>query len=192
MVRTYKKGVRRKEYFYFFRHDFENLELHIPHLCSDKDNFAKLTKSVGWSGEELRMQFMWLQNQGNSEYHGSGETVCVNFADFRRAIEESERSGEEITILDLVVKFPEIEFQGSRNLQNVVSNKSIRKKLFSFLDQNFRWPSAKKIRIFNDYEPYDFCFEEELYDDSVKGIFGGIVYHANSEKPNESRYAIHT
>lgn len=191
-VSTYNREIGRKGYFCFLRHDFDGLQLNVPYICEDLGCFAKLTKAMGWSGEELTMRFVWLDDHGNSEYSGIGETICLNYAELKKAIQESNDSGKEVTLLDLVMKFPKIEFQADRNLQTVVSDESIRKKLFSFLNRNFQWPTAKKIRILNDFEPYSFYFEEELYDDSLKGLCGGIVYHANGERPHEGRYAIHT
>lgn len=191
-VATYNREIGRKGYFYFYRSDFEMLQQNGLRICEDVECFAKLTKRIGWSGEELTIQFYWLENQGNSKYRGIGQTIHLNYAEFKSAMEKSENLGKEVTMLDLVMKFPELEFHADRNLHAVIKNKSVRKKLFSFLNRNFLWPTAKKIRILNDFDPYSFYFEEELYGDSSKGIVGGIVYHENYDKPNEGSYAMHT
>lgn len=191
-VSTYSKELGKSSSFYFYRKEFDNLPLNKPYTCADGDNYATITRTIGRSGEELIFRFMWLDFIGGNHYDGIGESVRVNYEKFWAAVEKSAEQGRSESMLALMRKRPKIEFYNHGNLKNVLQYKEMRRKLFSFLEQNFQWMNASKIVISNSFDPYDFFFEEKLYDESMTGLCGGLIYHEDKEDPRRSRYELHT
>ncbi len=188
-VRIYSKEVEGVRTFSFFMENFEFEDFYTPHLYADLENYVRLMKVDGSSGNELIFEFMWLHKLGRSEYKGRSEVVRVNLLEFMNAIGESRKlDGGEKTLLNIEIKMPTVEVRSAKNIKRVAQNKQIRKKFSSFLGKNFQWQNTKKITLFDDFDPYSFYFEEQLYTDS-DGLCGGIIYHGDCQS---GRYEIHT
>ena len=85
---------------------------------------------------------------------------------------------------------PRLVFEGNReNLRAAIDNPLNRHKLGKALMQNFNWPDADEIHLYNDFVPHLFFFREFRNDQPC--LCGGLILH-NQEDMSKAYYGIHT
>lgn len=190
--RTISREYRSLKSFYFTEDSLKELEKTGHVMEWDTHSFARINLSKTAEGRKIiRFVLYWLSCDCQGNVTGRKEELELYYDQFQRCLEESSKeNGQVQNLLSVRVgKKPILEFQSCRNLREVTRQKTVRKKLGRFLDQNFNWTSARKIVITDDFEPYSFFFEEIL--ESGTGICGGIILH-NREDLSTAYYGIHT
>lgn len=185
-IETISRGHKSEGQFYILRNELEELAYKERKIVKDFKGFADMHLRKTRGGVELvSVSFYWLSESAEN-LNGWTETVQIPLG---LLLYHAGRDGSKWKGLSFDTQKPLCyEFHGS-HLHDVISNPILRHKFSKFLSENFKWPDAEKIVIWNDWEKYDFYFEE--YTPYEKGICGGIILH-DADDLRKASYSLHT
>lgn len=152
----------------------------------DCGSFAQIWRDV--LRETVHIRFFWLSSDG---FHLSGweQTIVVPFHDLM-SFNKGYMGDDRWAVLSIEEpKRPKLVFKGTKNLHAAVNDPVVRRKLSRFLRDNFQWPNADEIQLYDDSEPYSFFFRE--IQNERAGICGGVILHGQ-EDMKTAQYSIHT
>lgn len=150
----------------------------------------------------LTLNFYWLDMcMGGTEIKGEYERITVPFDKVKTWIEfisENFPEWKKLRVLEKEQKTPQLKFHDllfpqKDGLKNIVQNKTIKHKLNKILRKHFNHFGAKRIEIYYEGN-YDFGFEIVNCSNKIEMI-GGIIFHRDSEEPNNLKkgyYSVHT
>lgn len=155
-------------------------------LCEhDCGSFAQIWRDP--LSETVHIRFYWLNSNG-VQLTGWEQTIIVPFDELMSF--NKGYMGERWALLSLEEsRQPKLTFCGKKNLHAAVNNPVVRRKLTRFLRDNFQWPGAEEILLYDDMEPYSFYFREMR--NGRAGICGGVIFHGR-EDMKKAQYSIHT
>lgn len=152
--------------------------------------FAEIYRQIDAT---VLIRFYWLRERGfNGRTEGWNQSVVLPIG---KLLDFAERGGNgyaPATWNTLSVKetfSPKIVFVSTENLKKVVDNVILRRKLARFFRENFHYRFATEIRLFDDFVPYSFFFQEMIGD--ISGMCGGVILH-DQDNLLEASYSIHT
>lgn len=179
----------KRQVFYGLRDQFLALQQKSEVVMKDGSNFAVFRADR--NRNTLTIMFYWLSTNIEGYVTGKTQQVILPYDRTLNFVKDcAERKSEECRILSLPnVRSPRIVFDSKEKLKKVVNNRIIRSKLSKFLRNAFQWNSATEIRLYDDFVPYSFFFQE-MCGDTV-GLEGGVILHGVDE-PKAAYYAIHT
>lgn len=178
----YRNSIRSNNY--YITKASVQLLLDNNYLVS-RDIYSFLEAGVTKSNT-LLLSFTWLDSNGHT-LKGFLEQLEINFNDFVKWFESDSESYRALEILNS--KTSKIKFINTENLIKALGNSLIKNKLLKIL-MRFQNNWGNEVRIYNDYIPYSFYFEE--YVNGKRGICGGIIYHVGNGKIEDGYYSIHT
>lgn len=189
-IRTVSRSRKSPHRFYILRDALADLDHKPKIIVRDIRSFAVLCRNV--CDGTLEIEFNWLNGNGH-ELMGWEETVVIPYEEFAAFVHnstvESGPSEWKILSVDKSVRRPQIIFNSRRNLQKVLQNWIVRRKLVRFLRDGFCWPDAERIELFDDFLPYSFTFRE--IKNGKEALFGGLILH-NQDDIGKAYYGIHT
>jgi len=155
-------------------------------LCEhDCGSFAQVWRDP--LSETVHIRFYWLNSNG-VQLTGWEQTIIVPFDELMSF--NKGYMGERWELLSLEEsRQPKLTFCGKKNLHAAVNNPVVRRKLTRFLRDNFQWPGAEEILLYDDMKPYSFYFREMR--NGRVGICGGVIFHGR-EDMKKAQYSIHT
>lgn len=189
-LRTFSRSRRFSHWFYILRSSLSELEHKSEIIVHDIHSFAILHRDA--IAGTIEIEFTWLSGD---EYNVSGykETVILPYDKLMAFVYNSTLEGDSVTWKALSIdnsgKCPPIVFKSRKNLHNVIANSTIRHKLVRFLRDEFNWPSAERIELYDDYIPYSFVFTE--IKNGKPAINGGLILHGQ-DNMKKAYYSIHT
>ena len=188
--RTVSRSRKSPKRFYVLRNEFAKLETQASVISHDAWSFAVLRRDA--AEDTLEIQFTWLSGS-DTHLHGWEETVTLPYSSLAFFVEEStlENGPQEWKALsiDTSRRRPKLVFDAKRTLHAILNNAVVRRKLFHFLRDNFKWPRSEQIRFFSDFVPYSFVFQEVCNGQPV--MTGGLILHGQ-ENMSKAYYSIHT
>ncbi len=186
-IRTVSRELKAPFGFTMLRDDFITLERDGKVIVRDMFSFAEFWRNTARG--TVTICFTWLNNHGY-QYVGRKQTVELPYKeviDFALGDREKQRTWK---VLSIEAKnSPRLVFECPTQLRKCLENNIIRRKLFRFLRDNFKWWGAEKICFYSDFVPYSFFFRE--YHNGVSGITGGLIYHSSGDL-STGYYSIHT
>lgn len=190
-LHTYSHQYGRSRTFYIPEDEFGTQPQARHFVAVDGLDFVEVRIKPLAPDEKLTLEFAWLSRFGQDGLAGRSERLELDCAAFYRALEESRaQEGEPKRLLSLrPAPMPRIRLESRKNLGQVMQNKVLRRKLGRFLMAHFQWKDCRSIRIFDDFVPYSFCFEEHTA--QGMGLFGGIFLHGQ-ENLRTAYYEMHT
>lgn len=155
-------------------------------LCEyDCGSFARIWRDP--LRETVHIHFYWLHRSG-FRLVGWEQAIILPFHELMAF--NKGYSGDEWTCLSLEQPpLPRLVFCSKNNLRAAVNEPTVRRKLSRFLRDNFRYPGADEIRLYDDLVPYSFFFQE-VQDDRI-GICGGVILHGQ-DNMKKAQYSLHT
>lgn len=155
-------------------------------LCAyDGGSFARIWQDP--LRETVHIRFYWLHSNG-FRLAGWEQTIILPFHELM-AFNKGYK-GKTWACLSLEQsQLPKLVFCGTKNLHAAVNNPAVRRKLSRFLRDNFRWPGAGEIRLYDDTVPFSFFFQEVQNDRN--GICGGVILHGQDHM-QKAQYSLHT
>lgn len=188
MTKTRKR--KSPHCFYILRSRLAELERKTEIVVSDLNSFAVIRRDNYNSNVEI--EFAWLSGD-YSHLFGYKQTIILPYdklAEFAHKLtSESCPVTWKTLSIDNSHKYPKLVFKSKKNLQNVIANGIIRRKLVRVLRDEFKWLCAEKIEFYDDYMPYSFIFRE-IRNGKV-AVTGGLVLH-ELEDIKKAHYSIHT
>lgn len=187
--RTIRFGRKSSRQFNIFRDDIlklKNIHTVVVENCGD---FAILRRDQ--CSRTISIQFTWLSS-ARGQVRGWEETVTLPYDSFLDFAERNKQSGgsEKWALLSLKTKnSPKLVFCEQKSLCAAIKNKTVRRKLFRFLRSNFRWQGTDEIRLYDDFVPYSFSFQEFV--NGTPGICGRLILHGQDDL-TKAYYSIHT
>lgn len=86
---------------------------------------------------------------------------------------------------------PRLIFDGNKaNLRAAIADRHIRRKLGKALMQNFNWPDADEVHLYNDCMPRSFYFRE--FRGGRPCMCGGLILHGQENNMQKAYYSLHT
>lgn len=179
----------KRQVFYGLRDQFLALEQKSEVVMKDGCNFAVFRADR--NRNTLTIRFYWLSTNIEGVVTGKTQQVILPYDRTLNAVKDcaESKSGESRLLSLPNVKPPRIIFDSKEKLKKVVNDRILRRKLSKFLRNAFQWNSATEIRLYDDFVPYSFFFQE-MCGDTV-GLEGGVILHGVDE-PKTAYYAIHT
>lgn len=160
-------------------------------ISSDIHSFAKIR--LDEKHDRIVFCFTWLVGHCHGRVEGTEQTVTLPWSKFREFLDACRQPDGQKTYRALsqdTRRRPRLIFAGNRaNLRAAVADRRIRRKLGKALMQNFNWPAADEIRLYNDL-PYSFFFQE--YSDGKPCICGGLIFHNHDGNVRKAYYGLHT
>ena len=155
-------------------------------LCEyDCGSFARIWRDP--LRETVHIHFYWLHRSG-FRLVGWEQAIILPFHELMSF--NKGYSGDEWTCLSLEQPpLPRLVFCSKNNLRAAVNEPTVRRKLSRFLRDNFRYPGADEIRLYDDLVPYSFFFQE--VQDGRIGICGGVILHGQ-DNMKTAQYSLHT
>ena len=192
--RTISRSFHSPHRFYILKREQIELEEKKHLLTKDIHSFAKLSLH-GTTDADLTLEitFYWLNESNERILSGQTEIVRLPYKVFRDyALANDSMESKEWSMLSLSpLNNPKIEFKSKNNLQAIINNHTLRKKLGRFLHKNFRWLHYQRIVLTDDYLPYSFFFTG--YTPYGRGVCGGVILHQkNPGDIKTAYYSIHT
>lgn len=140
------------------------------------------------------LDFTWLTGHCFDRVEGFEQTVRIRWSQFQAFLEECRQPDGprdfKTLSLDAPRDRPRLVFDGNRaNLRAAINEPTIRRKLGKALMDNFNWPGADEIRLYNDFVPYSFFFRE--FRDGNPCLCGGLILHGQEDMV-KAYYGIHT
>lgn len=188
--RTVSRKRRSPHCFYILRSRLAELERKPEIVVSDLNSFAVIRRDS--YNKTVEIEFTWLTGD-YSHLFGYKQTIILPYdklaAFSHKLTSESCPVTWKTLSIDNSHKYPKLVFKSKKNLQNVIANGTIRRKLVRVLRDEFKWPYADKIEFYDDYMPYSFIFRE-IRDGKI-AVTGGLVLHG-LEDLQKAHYSIHT
>lgn len=188
--RTVSRTQKSPHRFYVLRSILARLEREPYIVAHDIYSFAVLRRD-SYRGT-LEISFTWLRGTARA-LSGREETVILPYAALMEFVAASAQEGGPQTwralSMDLTHRKPKFVFQSKETLHSVLENATIRRKLFRYLDKQFRWPDSDKICFYGDFLPYSFSFTETRR--GQQGICGGLILHGQDDMA-KAYYSVHT
>lgn len=190
-LHTYSHQFGRSRTFYIPEDKFGQRPQAKHFLAADGQDFVRVRIDPLAPDEKITLEFAWLSCFGQEGLCGRSERVELDCKAFYKVAEQSRaREGEPQRLLSLrPAPTPRVWFESRKNLREIVQKPILRKKLGRFLTAHFQWKDCKGIRIFDDFVPYSFCFEEHTAQGI--GMCGGIILHGQ-ENLRTAHYEMHT
>ena len=184
-----RENAGKRKNFFAAKSDLLRLDVEHEIILNDGTDLAIFRRSG--IEDAVRIIFYWLSEHGDGSLTGWKEETEVRYSALRAFLNRcTDRNTREDGILSLFSeRWPRIVFYSQRNLKKVAASKLLRRKLAKFLRNEFQWPRATEIRLYDDYLPGSFLFTEHVGDKI--GIEGGVVLHGY-ENPKTAYYSIHT
>jgi len=181
-------GRKSPRGFYILKSELETLETEGKVLCNDIHCFAQLT--LDKKHDRLSMEFYWLTEHCRAAIDGYRQMLTIYWDRFKSFL--SQQQGTEYSAYDIGTYRgrPKLTFCNSSNLKKAIANPVIRRRLVKALAGNFNWPYSDEIRLYDDFVPYSFFFQE-YQDGKPTGMCGGLILH-NADDPRRMPYSIHT
>ena len=181
-----RKSLHR---FYILRDKLEELERNPKIIVHDIYSFAILHLNTHTG--MLEIEFDWLS--GNSHnIMGWQETVILPYEELAAFVHNSTLGGPsewKALSINNPRKQPKLIFNSRKNLHAAIQNGIIRRKLARFLRDEFRWPNADQIELYDDFLPYSFTFHE--IKNGKTSMIGGLILHQQDDI-KKAYYGIHT
>lgn len=188
--RTISRNKKSPQRFLILRDELIKLETQASVISHDIWSFAILRRNT--AVDTLEIQFTWLSG-GTDRLYGWDELVTLPYTSLVSFAKDSALEGGpkewKALSVDISKRRPKFVFDSRGTLHAVLNNGVIRRKLFHFLQNNFRWPDSEQIRFFSDFVPYSFTFQEICNGQPV--MTGGLILHGQ-EDLNSAYYSIHT
>lgn len=190
-LHTCSRQYGRSRTFYIPESKFGGPTQERRFIAADGQDFVRVRIEALAPDEKVTLDFAWLSCFGQDGLCGRSEWAELNCETFYKAIGQSRaQEGKPQRLLSpRPAPAPRIRFESRQNLRKTVQNKTLRKKLGRFLATHFQWKDCRAIRIFDDFVPYSFCFEERTAQGS--GLCGGIILHGQ-ENLSTAHYEMHT
>ena len=176
--------------FYIGRSELAELEQKEQVIAQDCGYLAVLRRNR--YTDTVEIIFYWMQCTDGASISGRRNVVTLSWPELSGFAEQSAREDgpkEWLTLSRDCVRYPRLVFANSGRLREVAANKLVRRKLSRFLRTAFRWPDVDEIRLYGDFTPYSFTFQEIRH--GQEGIFGGVILHGQ-EDMRKAYYGIHT
>ncbi len=187
--RTVSRKRKSTHCFYILRSRLAELERKPEIVVSDLNSFAVIRRDS--YNKTIEIEFTWLS--GDSHIYGYRQTIilpCDKLSAFSHKITSESCAVTWKTLsIDNSHKRPQLVFKSNKNLQNVIANDAIRRKLIHVLRDEFKWPYTEKIEFYDDYMPYSFIFRE--IKNGKPAVTGGLILHGQ-ENMQKAHYSIHT
>lgn len=187
--RTISRNRKSPHRFYILRDKLEELERNLKIIVHDIYSFAILHLNTHTG--MLEIEFDWLS--GNSHnLMGWQETVVFPYEELAAFVHNSTLgvpSEWKALSINNPRKQPKLIFNSSRNLSAAIKNGMIRQKLVRFLRDEFQWPNADQIELYDDFLPYSFTFHE--IKNGKTSMIGGLILHQQDDI-KKAYYGIHT
>ena len=140
----------------------------------------------------VTITFYWTQCSDGTHLTGQRSTVRVSWmglSDFmsRSAASDSPETWKVLSADENY--YPRLVFANKKRLEEVASNKLVRRKFSKFIRDAFRWPDSEVIYLYADFVPYSFMFREYRYGE--EHTYGGVILH-NQEDMSKAYYSMHT
>ena len=188
--RTVNRKRKSPHCFYILRSRLTELERKPEILVSELNSFAVIRRDA-YAGT-IEIEFTWLSGD-YSHIFGYKQTIILPYDKLSafacKITSESYPVVWKTLSIDNSHKYPKLVFKSKKNLQNVIANGTIRRKLAHALRDEFKWPYAEKIEFYDDYMPYSFIFRKIR--NGKLAITGGLVLH-ELEDAQKTHYSIHT
>ena len=189
-LRTVSWDAKVSRRFYVTRDELARLEQEPYIVTRDVYSFAVLRRD-GYRNT-LTVEFSWLTGSGGA-LHGREETIVLPYDELMAFVGASAQEGGpdtwRVLSKDVSKRRPKFEFSSKETLHSVLENAIVRRKLFHFLDKQFKWPDSDRICFYDDFVPYSFFFREERRGEP--GICGGLILHGQ-EDMGRAYYSVHT
>lgn len=176
--------------FYILRSRLAELGRKPEIVVSDLNSFAVIRRDN--YSRNVEIEFTWLSGD-YSHLFGYKQTIILPYD--KLAVFAHKLTSESCPVvwktlsIDNSHRYPKLVFKSKKNLQNVIANGTIRRKLARVLRDEFKWPCADKIEFYDDYMPYSFIFKEIR--NGKPAVTGGLVLHG-LEDLQKTHYSIHT
>lgn len=188
--RTISRNRKSPQRFLILRDELAKLETQASVISHDAWSFAVLRRDA--TADTLEIQFTWLSGS-DTHLHGWEETVTLPYTSLASFVEDSTLKGGpkewKALSIDTARRRPKLIFDSKKTLHAILNNGVVRRKLFRFLRDNFRWPRSEQIHFFSDFVPYSFLFQDVRNGQPV--MTGGLILHGQ-EDLNSAYYSIHT
>lgn len=187
--RTVSRERKSPREFYILRDEVLKLKGQSYLVAKDIYCFAELYREYG---NRVTITFYWLDARFDDSVTGWKQTVSLPFDLLMDFAERGGRDGvpSKWKLLSLKDTFsPKIVFVDTQNLEKAVENAAVRRKLARALSRNFRYRNAAEVRLYNDFIPYSFLFQE-MFDEGM-GLCGGLILHGQ-DNLETAKYSIHT
>ena len=190
--RTVSARMKSPQRFYITYGELDRLQRDGHIITNDIHSFARL-----WLDERrdrITFDFTWLTGRSFDRVEGDEQTIHLCWSSFRAFLEDCRqpdgpRDFKAIS-LDVSKHRPRLVFDGNRaNLRAAIGNPQVRHKLGKALMDNFNWPDADEVRLYNDCTKYSFFFRE--YRGGQTLMCGGLILHGQ-EDMGKAYYGIHT
>ena len=176
--------------FYILRSRLAELAHKTEIVVSDLNSFATIRRDS--YNKTIEIEFTWLSGD-YAHLFGYKQTIILPYdklaAFAHKLTSESCPVTWKTLSIDNSHKCPQLVFNSKKNLQNVIANGTIRRKLAHVLRDGFKWQCAEKIEFYDDYTPYSFVFREIRNGKPV--VTGGLVLHDLTDI-KKMHYSIHT
>ena len=187
--RTVSRDRKSPHRFYILRDKLAELERNPEIIVHDIYSFAVLRMNIHTG--MLEIEFDWLS--GNSHnIMGWQETVILPYEELAAFVHNSTLGGPsewKVLSINNPRKQPKLIFNSRKNLHAAIQNGIIRRKLARFLRDEFRWPNADQIELYDDFLPYSFTFHE--IKNGKMTMIGGLILHQQDDI-KKAYYGIHT
>ena len=195
-IRTYTPRMRSPQRFYVTHSELDRLQDTGCIITHDIHSFVKLC--LDEPHDRITFDFTWLTGRYFDQVEGHEQTVHLRWSRFRDFLDTVRRPNcpEENKIfraisLDVCKARPRLVFEGNReNLRAAIGNPQVRHKLGKALMQNFNWPDADEIHLYNDFVPHSFFFREIRNGQAC--LCGGLILHGQDQDMSKAYYGIHT
>ena len=188
--RTITRNRKSPQRFLILRDELIKLETQASVISHDIWSFAILRRDA--TEDTLTIHFTWLSGS-DTHLHGWDEIVTLPYSQLMAFVADSAQEGGpkewKALSVDISKRRPKLVFDAKRTLHAILNNAVVRRKLFHFLRDNFKWPRSEQIRFFGDFVPYSFTFQEVCNGQPV--MTGGLILHGQ-EDMSKAYYSIHT
>lgn len=191
-ISTYTPRMKSSQHFLICYTEFDRLQRDGQIISNDIYSFVVIR--LNEKHDRIEFDFTWLSGRCNGRVEGFTQAVNLRWSKFQTFLQDCRlpdgpRMFKAISLGELRGR-PRLTFVGKReNLKAAISNPHVRHKLGKALMENFCWPFADEIRLFDDSLPYSFFFRE--FQDGQALMCGGLILH-DQEDIRKAHYSIHT